>query len=184
MQKRAKYILALLLLVVGGEAVAQNLESYKRALAVPQLDTLTLRNATVEVYEEPAAGEALRRTATSGGTQRFQGWRICIFSDNTAEAREGAHRAMKSFEEHFPTIPLYDQYASPYFRVSVGNCTTPEEAIILLERVRPLFPKAFMKQEQLKLNDLLEEERLKQNWLQRQALLEEQMAEEAQPKEE
>lgn len=168
-----------LLLCLSGTLSAQNLESYKRTLAVPQLDTLSLRSATVEVYEEPKAAEALRSVESSRSPQRFQGWRICIFSDNTAEAREGARKAMESFEQQFPTIPLYDQYASPYFRVSVGNCTTPEEAIILLERVRPLFPKAFMKQEQLRLDDLLEEERLKQQWQERQEALQLQAEQEA-----
>ncbi len=66
-----------------------------------------------------------------------------------------AFAAIRTFEENFPDIPLYNGYESPYFRVSVGNCTTSEEAIILLERVRSHFPKAFVKQEQLSLADLL-----------------------------
>ena len=40
-------------------------------------------------------------------------------------------------------------YDIPYFKVSVGNCLTPEEAIILKERVSATFPKAFVKREEL-----------------------------------
>ena len=36
-------------------------------------------------------------------------------------------------------------YENPYFRVTVGNCLTLEEAIILKGRVSGTFPKAFPK---------------------------------------
>ena len=63
--------------------------------------------------------------------------------------------ARKIFTENFPDIPLYMVYENPYFRVTVGNCLTIEEAIILKGRLATLFPKAFPKSEELTLSDLL-----------------------------
>lgn len=134
---------------------AQTPEAFKERLAQPAVHAESGRTAAVTLHEEPEAAEALRKSQPQSVRLQFKGWRVCIFSDNTADARAGALAAIKTVEEQFPDIPVYDSYASPYFRVSVGNCTSTEEAIILLERVRPQFPKAFVKQEQLSLADLL-----------------------------
>ena len=136
-------------------ALAQSPEAFKERLAQPAIHAESGRTAVVTLHEEPEAAEALRLSQPQSTRLQFKGWRVCIFSDNTAEARAGALAAIKTAEEQFPDIPIYDSYASPYFRVSAGNCTSTEEAIILLERVRPHFPKAFVKQEQLSIADLL-----------------------------
>ena len=47
-------------------------------------------------------------------------------------------------------------YENPYFKVSVGNCLTAEEAIILKGRVSASFPKAFLKNEEIAVSDLVE----------------------------
>lgn len=153
-----RFTLLLLLLTLWGglyEAEAQNLGSFKLSLAEPSIDTLSGRTATVTLTEDPQARAALAQSRLLGAKWRVSGWRICIFSDNAADARSRAHEAIARFEEHYPSTPIYDEYASPYFRVSVGNCLTSEEAIILLQQVKPHFPKAFIKQEQLSLSDLL-----------------------------
>lgn len=136
-------------------AEAQNPAAFKEQLTRPAAGSEGGRTGTITLHEEPAAAEAVRRSQSQNARLRFKGWRVCIFSDNRADAREGAFAAIKTFKENFPDIPLYNGYESPYFRVSVGNCTTTEEAIILLEQVRSHFPKAFVKQEQLTLADLL-----------------------------
>lgn len=146
------------LFTLSGQTLSgQTLESFKAQLSQPHIDTLTGRISTITLREEGTSGESLRKHLTQNPRLRFKGWRVCIFSDNTADARSGAHEAMALFKENFPHIALHDEYASPYFRVSVGNCTTTEEAIILLARVKHLFPKAFVKQEHLTLADLVGE---------------------------
>jgi hypothetical protein len=46
-------------------------------------------------------------------------------------------------------------YENPYFKVTVGNCLTEEEAIILKGRILSTFPKAFVKNEEFSIADLL-----------------------------
>ncbi len=88
-------------------------------------------------------GDAARTVAEASRAERrdrFPGYRVCIFSDNGPEAREGAFAARKLFEETFPGVKVCMGYDIPYFKVSVGNCLTTEEAIILKERVSATFP--------------------------------------------
>lgn len=156
MRSLSKIITLLVALVLGISAsYGQSLDIYKQQLARPVVDSLSGRTATVTAQEDTSSLNILRQVRRHSDKWRFTGWRVCIFSDNTAEARSGARAAINSFEENFSNIPIYDEYASPYFRVSVGNCTTTEEAIILLEKVRRVFPKAFVKQEELTLSELL-----------------------------
>mgnify|MGYP002520332559 CR=1 FL=1 len=43
---------------------------------------------------------------------------------------------------------------NPYFKVLVGGCVTSEEAIVLLGRITPNFPKAYITREDIKLTEL------------------------------
>lgn len=61
------------------------------------------------------------------------------------------------FEESFPGLSVDMFYDNPYFKVSAGRCATAEEAIMLLERIRVKFPKAFLIREMMTASDLLEE---------------------------
>lgn len=156
MRTFSKIVVTLCAIFLGTMATeAQTLELFKQRLSEPKIDTLSGRVATVKANEDISAANVLRECRTISANWKFTGWRVCIFSDNSPEARSEARAAINNFEQHFAGIPIYDEYASPYFRVSVGNCTTTEEAIILLERVRHQFPKAFVKQEELTISDLL-----------------------------
>ena len=131
-------------------AEAQSLDAFKYRLAQPTASESAAR-VTVTEYDDAAqvvaqAVQNLRRPALNA-------YRVCIFSDNGADARTGAAAAKKLFEETFTGIPVYMFYENPYFRVTVGNCLTVEEAIILKGRVSGTFPKAFPKSERLTLSD-------------------------------
>ena len=90
-----------------------------------------------------SSGSGLRATASAS-------------SRTTVPRREGAFEAKKLFEETFPDVKVYMGYENPYFKVSVGNCLTAEEAIILKGRVSATFPKAFLKNEEIAVSDLVE----------------------------
>ena len=50
----------------------------------------------------------------------------------------------------FPDILAYRTYTNPYFKVTVGDCRTKSEAMILLGRVKKAFPSAFVVKENIK----------------------------------
>lgn len=144
-------LLTLILLCGTALAVrAQSLASFKEHLA-----TSAANGARVTATEHGAAARSLLRASQEAQRARIRGYRVCIFFDNGPEARSGAQAACKLFEEQFPGIKAQMAYDVPYFRVTVGNCLTVEEAIILKGRIAATFPKAFPKSEELALTDFL-----------------------------
>ncbi len=134
---------------------AQTLEVFKRQLATPATSRTGVE-ARVSVAESADVAPMLAQVATQQPRIRFRGYRVCIFFDNGQDARAGAVAARDLFEETFAGIPVYMVYENPYFKVSVGNCLTAEEAIILKGRVSATFPRAFLKNEELTAADLLQ----------------------------
>ena len=132
-------------------ASAQSLDAFRAQLAQPQVSGLRFGEARVTVTEH-----AVAQAARSEQRLHLRGYRVCIFFDNGQDARAGAEAAKTLFEETYPGIKVYMVYESPWFSVSVGNCLTAEEAIILKGKVAATFPKAFPKNETLSLADLLE----------------------------
>lgn len=157
-----KIIALVLSLVATLSLSAQNLtpqqditprKNIKERLAAPaQRDSLTIVNETVQVTEQ---GDAA--TIVSNNLQVAQkavnGYRIVIFMSNSQSARRDAVAAQENFSLLFPQEQSYLSYENPYFKVAVGNCTSQEEAIILLGRLRSSFPKAFIMRENINMGE-------------------------------
>lgn len=94
---------------------------------------------------------------THGKTQpvRFNGYRVRIFFDNSQHARQHALATKSAFEELYPGIPAYITYENPYFKVSVGNCTSQEEAVTLWGKIKERFDRAFVIREEIALEELI-----------------------------
>ena len=146
-------LLASLAVCAAGSVRAQSLEAFKQRLAQP-LWTETAQGAQVVVTEYDDAAHIVADAArTVHHRPTIKGYRVCIFADNGQDARARADAALALFRESYPGIRGYKVYDAPYFRVTVGDCLTAEEAIILKGRVAGLFPKAFPKSEELTLRD-------------------------------
>lgn len=146
-------IMILAVVALFATASAQNLNDFKARLAAPvQVDSLTTIHATVEVTEH---GDAARITASQPiRPQSVNGYRIMLFMSNSQSARTEAFAACDSLAVRLPQLPTYVTYDNPYFKVTAGNCISQEEALILLERVKPTFPKAFIMRESIPLTEL------------------------------
>ena len=146
-------ILTWTLLAVASGAHAQSLDAFKQRLAQPTAGSAFFDPARVLVSEH---GDAARAVAQAAQRLSYKGHRVCIFFDNGPDARSGAMAAKNLFEETFPGTKVYMVYESPWFSVSVGNCLSAEEAVILKGRVAQTFPKAFLKNETLAWDDLID----------------------------
>lgn len=147
--------LSALLLAAAAPAGAQTLAAFKARLArttTPEAPA----EGRVTIVEADDAAAAVARLAARPAPARIRGYRVCIFFDNGQDARAGATAASNLFREHFPEEKLYMDYENPYFRVTVGNCLTIEEAIILKGKLAAHFPKAFPKSVEILVADLLE----------------------------
>lgn len=131
------------------QSVVEPRKSLKERLSQPvQIDSLTTINETVHITEQGDAA-VIVQSAIDVAPKSVSGYRIVIFMSNSQTARRDAVTAQENFIELFPQEQSYLSYENPYFKVAVGNCTTQEEAIILLGRLRSTFPKAFIMRESI-----------------------------------
>lgn len=156
-----KYIFTILATIIMISAVAQEptpqdvapRKSIKERLSLPvQPDSLTTINHTVQIVEQGDAATIVEKTLEVA-PRAVNGYRIVIFMSNTQTARRDAVAAQENFARLFPQEQSYLTYENPYFKVAVGNCTTQEEAIILLGRLRGSFPKAFIMRENINIDE-------------------------------
>uniref|UniRef100_UPI0040562553 hypothetical protein n=1 Tax=Alistipes sp. TaxID=1872444 RepID=UPI0040562553 len=154
-----KYIFAIsaLLLAVSASAqvpVAQDnapRKGIKERLALPaERDSLTVVDATVKITEQGDAATIVNNNLQAN-VRAISGYRIVIFMSNAQTARRDAVMAQDNFTALFPQEHSYLTYENPYFKVAVGNCTSHEEAMILLGRLRGTFPKAFIMRENIEM---------------------------------
>lgn len=117
----------------------QNAEIFRQKLS--EIDTLT--GATVDIFEYGTAADAVASESHSQ-QKTVNGYRVRIFFDNSQTARQDAQAIMASFDEQFPEIKSYLAYENPAFIVTVGNCLTIEEALILQNQVKKKFKTAFI----------------------------------------
>lgn len=140
-----KTILTLVALFMVATSSAQNISDFRAKLSDPLYNVETERTSNVETeHSDEAAAVVDALSAQSSTGTRFQGYRLGIYSDNGPDAQETSLAAKTTFESNFPDINVYWVYDNPYFKVTAGDCLTEEEAVMLLARVRTLFPKAYV----------------------------------------
>ena len=133
---------------------AQNLQTFKQRLATPvQVDSLTTIKQTVIVTEHDDAANLTQQGANKQ-TAAVNGFRIMIFMSNSQTARTEALAARDTLAVRMPDLQSYVTYENPYFKVAAGNCTSKEEALVLLEKIKRDFPKAFIMRENIPLEEL------------------------------
>lgn len=138
---------ALMFLLIGTEAEAQNIAGVKSRLAVGE--------NSVTVIEQSDAASAVRAVEQRPKRTKVNGYTILLLSDNSHVARENAVKAKELFEESFPGIAVEMYYQSPSFYVTAGSYLTKEEAIIELWRFRSVFPKAITQSREMEIEDFI-----------------------------
>lgn len=74
----------------------------------------------------------------------MQGFRIRIFIDLDQVSRAKSQEVMNEFMENFPGISTYRTFDSPYYKVSIGDFRTRDEAIRMQKKLNRKYPKAFI----------------------------------------
>lgn len=125
----------------------ERVNAYLSGLRTPDPTT----GAQATVVNDGSVGAALRSVRRN---DRVTGYRICIFFDNTQQARSLANGALATFRSRFPGIPGEVIYDNPTFRTMVGYCMDMTEVSMLLGRVREIFPKAVVRGETMSVSQL------------------------------
>ena len=119
-----------------------------------ELQHLTMDGAKVRVYESNSVHEAVASVEGKVRRKEVEGYRVVIFSDNGQYAGDNARKVLESFQQSYPHINAYMVYESPYFKVSVGDCLTLEEASHLMSQLDGAYPELFPKREVIKFEAL------------------------------
>lgn len=107
---------------------------------------------------DPATGakssikfDAISHSALSSavGSQYVNGYRICVFFDNSQDARNLANAALATIKSKFPSLKADPVYTAPIWKVFAGECVTKADANNLLFRLKVYFPKSFIVNEKM-----------------------------------
>lgn len=155
-------LLLLLLALAGPRLLAQNLEEegtgeIEHTGIETQVDSALLGRdifsvlpGHVIVRQDPAVREALARQVESNAERNYSGFRIRLYFASNRTAREESAAVIRRFDTMYPNIQAYRTYASPNFKVTVGNFRTRLDAEALLRKLKADFPDAFIVRERFK----------------------------------
>ena len=155
-------LLALVLLALPGPVLlAQNLEEgtgeIEHTGTEVQVDSALLGRdifsalpEQVVVRQTSAVRSALNRQVTANAGKTMNGFRIRLFFASNRTARDESSSVIRRFNEMYPHVQAYRTYASPNFKVTVGNFRTRLEAEAFLRRIKGDFPDAFIVRERFK----------------------------------
>jgi hypothetical protein len=144
-----RIILLAVAIFVANMSMAQNIDAM-----VSRLDGLSMSGNRVRVTEDVDTRSAVDIVEAQRRSKVVSGFRIVIYSDNGQYAGDNAEKELRSFRSMFPYINAYLVYESPYFKVSVGDCLSMEEAQMLMAQLTPHYPKAFPKRENIRFEEL------------------------------
>ena len=144
-----RYFICLVMLMLGLSASAQSVEQVRRGLL-----TNTDNGGSVVVFEGDGVSDAVLAVESQRRVKEVSGFRLVIFSDNSQYAGDNAERVLKEFTDLYPRINAYLVYESPYFKVSVGDCISMEEAQMLISKIQGYYPTAFPRREKISLDAL------------------------------
>ena len=154
--------LSLLLFVAAPFAAAQNFEEensseIEHTGAEVQVDSslmgrdiFSALGDRVVVRQSSAVRSALGKHVSSNASKSYNGFRIRLYFASSRTAREESAAVIRRFNEMYTGIQAYRTFASPNFKVTVGNFRTRLDAEALLRQLKADFPDAFIVRERFK----------------------------------
>ena len=109
----------------------------------------SLTSGTVTIEQSAALKSAVARHISRNSSRRITGYRVRIFFDNSQNARQKSESVAGAFAAAYPGISIYRVYASPYFKVTVGDFRSRDEAQLFAQRLKGWFPSAFLVKEHI-----------------------------------
>jgi len=98
----------------------------------------------IKVQQTESLRNAFDNHIVLAASKRITGYRVRIFFDNSQSARGRSSSVKTNFLASYPDIPAYWTYDEIYYKVTVGDFRTKSEAMIMLKKLQPDFPSAFL----------------------------------------
>lgn len=152
--KRLLIVTAVLALLSSGPLRAQSAEAVDSLVYVPTAsmdESLSGKNIFnyVTVHQSQAISSAMSQKIARNKSKKMTGYRVRIFFDNKQDSRGASEAALGRFKSLYPGHGAYRSFASPYFKVTVGDFRTKSEAMQLMQALKADFPAAFVVRENI-----------------------------------
>lgn len=104
---------------------------------------------TVKVEQSEAFAEVLQNTIETNARRKISGYRVRIYFDNNQNSRQISESIAERFSEEYPEVPVYKSYVSPFFKVTVGDFRTRDEAAAFAKELSKNYSSAFLVKENI-----------------------------------
>lgn len=112
-------------------------------------DSTEVKN-NILFFKDPRVDVLQKMYMRNTSTDNSKAIRVQVFQ---AAARDKVFEAKAQFSARYPGIITFVTYASPNFRLRVGEFATHQEAFKFMQQVKPYFPMSFVIEEKAKDND-------------------------------
>ena len=107
------------------------------------------REGRIVIDQSQAVAKALSRHISANARKMQTGYRIRIYFDNSQNARTRSEKIAASFKAQHPGINVYRDYENPYFKVTVGDFRSKQDAQRFLNSIRGAYPSGFIVREKI-----------------------------------
>jgi len=111
--------------------------------------TNTSREGKIEIDQPQSVSSAMSRHISRNASKKMTGYRIRIFFDNKQNARIMSEKVAGGFKAQHPGVGVYREYENPYFKVTVGDFRTKEDAKRFLNSIKAQYPSGFIVRERI-----------------------------------
>lgn len=101
----------------------------------------------VVIHQSRELQDAFRNQVYKNSYRKINGYRIRIYSGNSQDARRRSEEIAAGFAANHPGIPVYKSYSNPFFKVTVGDFRTRDEALRFAESIAGRYQSAFLVRE-------------------------------------
>ena len=112
-------------------------------------DTTAVRPGKLVIDQTQAVQKAMSTHISRNASRRQSGYRIRIFFDNKQNARVMSEKVAAGFKAQHPGVSVYRDYENPYFKVTVGDFRTKEDARKFLNSIKGSYPSGFIVRERI-----------------------------------
>lgn len=140
-----KYLIPLIIICCSISAVGQDYTAKRGDDILVQVRQNKPNQGKVTINQNPQIEHVFNLDILQGARQPgMHGYRIRIYFDLGQKSRKQSEDIVGEFMQNYPGISVYRSYISPYYKVSVGDFRTRDNALKLYYQLLKEYPKSFI----------------------------------------
>jgi len=140
-----RYLILILVFMCTLSAVGQGNVSSRGDDILIQIQNNNPNQGKVIINQDPQIERVFNLDILQNAKQPgMYGYRIRIYLDLGQKSRKQSEETANNFMTNYPGISVYRSYNSPYYKVSVGDFRTRDNALKLYYQLIKEYPRAFI----------------------------------------